>query len=123
MINLYYVLNNAPRDPISCELVGIDELTEYLYSKGVRVLDSAWSCDWSDGKRVCSHCGNQFHDEGFRFCPFCGSKFLANILVDKHTIFKIYKDGAKETIGKIGRYKWKRWKKKKFRLKVACSTR
>jgi hypothetical protein len=117
MFKLRYVLDNAPRDPVSCELVGTDELIEYLYSKGVRVLDTAWSCIYDEYKRVCGHCGNQFKDEGFRFCPFCGARFLANILVDKNTIFKIYKDGAKETIGRIN-YKWKKWEKKKFRMKV-----
>ena len=118
MINkLYEILEQAPKDPVDCELIGGYSLAEYLYSKGVRYITPAYYVD-SDEDWYCSHCNTHFDYADYRFCPHCGAQFLAGVVIDKKAFNKLLSSTNYALLKYYGGKWWRRDKKKKYKIKI-----
>lgn len=114
MINkLYEIIEEAP---LGTEFVGAYDLSEYLYSKGVRYITPAYYVDCDDDW-YCSHCNTHFDYADYRFCPHCGAQFLAEVVVDKKAFNKLL-SSTNYTLLKYHSGKWwRRDKNKKYKTK------
>ena len=120
MINkICEIIKTIPRDK---PFVDAYELAEYFYSKGVRYITPAYWLPGKEEKYICSHCLYK-SKEAHNYCGSCGAQMQAYITV------KIAHNGINKNLTAYANIniktprEWKKWKKKKFRMKVACSTR
>ena len=113
------IIKTIPRDK---PFVDAYELAEYFYSKGVRYIQPAYWLPGKEEKYICSNCLYK-SKEAHNYCGSCGAQMQAYITV------KIAHNGINKNLTAYAKInvktprEWKKWKKKKFRMKVACSTR
>ena len=117
MINqLYEIIENAPT---GTEFIGAYDFSEYLYSKGVRVIPQGYWLTLEGEGYQCSVCGSRYDTAEGLYCAQCGAQMAAEVDI------KLIKTGFPRIAGfvEVDKKKWKKWKKKKFRMKATCSTR
>lgn len=110
------IIKTIPRDK---PFVDVYELAEYFYSKGVRVIPQGYWLTLEGEGYQCSVCGSRYDTAEGLYCAQCGAQMAAEVEI------KLIKTGFSKIAGfvEVNKKKWKKWKKKKFRMKVACSAR